>query len=282
VRLAFVLAAAVVGSALLAWQHPAPSNAYEAAGTLVVRTPGSTPAGVALTTRQVADLLTAPSLVSQALQQALQSGSPGTTLRTLRVHARPDAGVIRYSVDGSSRDTAASLAGQLGVVVVQTIDGTIPKGQSVLAADDFELGSGDWGATGVPGHVASIREVHGGLFESRGLRIACGASLGCGASRVLNGTFPAGRPLTLSVWARGRARRPSSVLAALGATATDRAKGPPALVGRAWKRLAVRWTPARRESQAVLTVAATGAGPVDVVIDGALLQKGRDILSPRR
>jgi hypothetical protein len=274
------MAATVASAALFAALHPAPRDAYEAAGTLVIPVSARGTPELKSRTLQAAELLRQPSIVSQALERALQGSEPAAALRGLEVEPRPEAGIVRFSVRAASAITAARLAEELGRVAVEALQRGRATGErfGLRIVGDFETDRDRWGPTGVGAGIAAAGLVPTGRYGGGALRALCRVAAGCGVARVIEGSFPRGRPVTMSAWIRGR--QPSRVLVALGsATRGDDRTKEEAVVGRAWRRIVVHWTPARDESLASLTVSNAGPGLSDVDVDGVLLLSGAEALS---
>ena len=270
VRLALVIAAIVAGAAIFAALHPAPRDAYEAAGTIVIP-PGSSSAELRARTLQAAELMGQPNVVGESLERALQGSEPDEALRGLEVEPSPQTGLVRYSVRSATAETASRLAEALGRVTVESLQRGRPTGErfGLRIVGDFEVDANGWTPAGSEQGIARVGLVPGGRYGGSALRALCDVAAGCGAARVLEGRFPEGRALTLSAWVRGR--QPSRVLLALGsATRSDR-ELVEASVGSEWKRLVVRWRPRQDESRIALGVNNAGPGLSDVDIDGVVI-----------
>jgi hypothetical protein len=260
----------VAGAALFSALHPAPRDAYEAAGTIVIPAGREAPQ-VEVRTRQAAELLRQPNVVGEALERALQASEPERALRGLSVEPRPDAGVVRFSVRAATAATATRLAEELGRVAVQALQRGHATGErfGLRVAGDFEVDLNGWGPTGQDEGLARVGLVPGGRYGGGALRFLCEAAEGCGVARVIEGRFPAGRPVSLSAWVRGR--RPSNVLLALGSADRNDRELREAFVDESWRRLAVSWTPREAESRISLAVANAGPGLADADVDGVIL-----------
>jgi hypothetical protein len=279
VRLAIVMAATVAGAALFAALHPAPRDAYEAAATLVIPVRGSATAEVAPRTLQAAELVRQPSVVGQALERALQGSEPGKVLRGMEVEPRPAAGIVRFSVRAATADNATRLAEELARVTVETLQRGRSTGErfGLRILGDFETGNDGWASTGTGDGLAAVGLVPGGRYGGSALRALCDVTAGCGAARVIEGRFLQGQPVTLTAWVRGR--QPSRVLLALGSARSKDRATTTASVDREWKRLELRWIPARDERRIAVAVNNAGPGLSDVDIDGVLLLADGDRLS---
>jgi hypothetical protein len=282
VRLAIVMAASVAGAAVFAATHPAPRDAYEAAGAIVIPSKDGAISERVSLTRQAAELLRQPGVVSEALDRASQGSEPGSVLQRLDVKSRPEAGIVGFSVRASTRVTARTLAESLGRVVVQVIQLGQSSGElfGLRIVGDFEVGTDGWGATGPENGLGAVGIVSHGRYGGNALRVRCEVAAGCGASRVMRGQFRAGRVVTTSIWLRGR--RTSSVLIVLGSASTREHADERAKVGRRWRRFVVRWTPIRNESRIAIQVVNAGPRSSDVELDGALLFTERGVLTQAR
>jgi hypothetical protein len=276
------MAACVAGAAFFAAQHPAPRDAYKAAGTIVIPIKGEATAGATARTLQAAELLRQPYVVSEALARAQQGSEPEGVLRELDVGAKPSAGIVGFSVRAATAATAGNLAEALGRVVV----GLLQLGQAtgdrfgLRIVGDFEVDAEGWGATGPEDGVGLVGVFPNGRYGGSSLRALCETAEGCGAARVIEGRFPKGRPVTVTAWIRGR--RPSRVLLVLGDVTGRALRDTRADVGDEWRRFAVVWTPERNERRISLQVVNGGAGPSDVMIDGVLLVTGSDAVTEGR
>lgn len=272
---ALVLCTTILGATFLAGLHPAPKNAFEASGTLVV--PAESP-GVEQRTRQAAALLAQPSILATALETANVEEDAERATERLSVDPHPSAGVVGFRIAGATSDEAKRLAEGLGAATVEGLRlGGSAGPLAPAVAGDFEGGLDNWSATGPENRRATISRTPEGKYGDGSLRIRCSGARGCGASRSLSHRFSAGRTLAVTAWVRSR--QPSRVRLTLGNCCDDGVIGRPRSVGGRWRRLELGWTPLDTGSGVVLALQNVGSRPTDVDLDAVAVRDTR--LSPQ-
>jgi hypothetical protein len=255
---ALVICAAILGATILSALHPAPEDAFEAAGTIVV--PAESP-GIEQRTRQAASLLAQPSTLATALEAAQSSDEAETSTDRLSVEPDLSAGVVAFRIAGATSDEARRLGDSLSAATVEALRSTAGS-LARRVAGDFEEGFDDWTSTGPPGERASITRTPEGRYGDGALRIRCRGARGCGAARSLARRVRAGRSLAVTAWVRSP--EPSRVRLTLGNSSQDGVIGRPRSVGERWRRLGLLWTPRDEARIVVLALQSIGAGLVDL------------------
>lgn len=271
--LALVICTAILGATFLAALHPAPKEAFEATGTVVV--PADSP-GLEQRTRQVANLLRQPSMMAVALEATQSSDEAGSSAGRLSVKPDLSAGVVEFRVRGTKSDEARRLGEELSAAVVKGLRlGRSAAGRlAPQVAGDFEYGLDDWSATGPENQLATIARTPEGRYGDGALRIRCVGGEGCGAARSLNRPVRALRSLAVTAWVRSR--QPSRVRLTLGTCCDDGAIGRPERVNERWRRLEVGWTPRSGDRKTVvLAMQSANPGPSEVDLDAVALRDTR-------